>query len=441
MCVIISRNPGIEIDQQKIESACQVNPHGFGISIVDRGKIETIREYKDSGNCSKRVLKILEDAKDQHVFVHLRFSTKGARNVDNCHPFSLFRGDENEHMFMHNGTLFSYGDDDVSDSREFAEKLLAPLTEAFYASKGDALFTDPAYKEIVEKFRNANSVFTLYDAKGNNLILGSGVQHEGWWSSNDYSFNRYHREPQKDSSEYSPWESGSSYGDGGGSYKYLANNQRTAMQHQNDRLRATPFHKVNEYFAPEKREWGRWEASRWVVNEKLNELDYRAKAYDSKKAADYWSSRNKKETTPTGKSLTVIEGGGGRVEAKESSSNETTEKENEMSAAEKNLMDDCAAIGQAINKAKKAGLDPLILTSPTKRTTFCEFADLAKLEEVTMLDEDALYEICNVYPLAATILLMDLIYELYTTKQIERIRKAARANGEQKQEEQKVVNQ
>ena len=58
-----------------------------------------------------------------------------------------------------------------------------------------------------------------------------------------------------------------------------------------------------------------------------------------------------------------------------------------------------------------------------------------------MFDEDALYEICNLYPLAATMLLMDLIYELYTTKQIERIHEAARSNGQQKQEEQKVVNQ
>ena len=54
-------------------------------------------------------------------------------------------------MFMHNGTLFSYGNDDVSDSREFAEKLLAPLTEAFTPPRR-CLFTDPAYKEIVEKF-------------------------------------------------------------------------------------------------------------------------------------------------------------------------------------------------------------------------------------------------------------------------------------------------
>lgn len=442
MCVIISRNPGIVIEEQKIESACQVNPHGFGISVLDRGKIETIREYKESGNCSKRVLKILEDAKDQQVYVHLRFSTKGAKNVDNCHPFTLFRGDDNEYMFMHNGTMYSYGNDDVSDSREFAEKFLKPLTEAFYAKAGDALFTEPVYKEIVEKYRNSTSVFTLYDAKGNNLMLGSGVQHEGWWSSNEYSFNRYHREAEKDSRDYSPWEGGSSYGSGGhNTYNYLANQQRSANQDQDKRMRATPFHKVNEYYAPDKKQWGRWEASKFVVNEKLCELDYRCKDYDSVKAAEYWSSRRKEESTPAGKSLTVIEGGGGRKETKESSSNETTGKGANVSQAIKDLMNDCGAIGQAINKAKKANLDPCILTAPEKRTTFVEFAELDSLEDVTMLDEDGLYELVDQLPLAATMLLMDLIYELFTKKQFERIHEAARKNGEQKQEEQKVVNQ
>ena len=109
-----------------------------------------------------------------------------------------------------------------------------------------------------------------------------------------------------------------------------------------------------------RRNQGRWEASRWCPNAKLNELDYRGQGL-----------RTQPRQLPIG--LLVIAAkrrpllrkvpdrhrrGGGRMETKESSSNETTEKGNEMSAAVKNLMDDCAAIGQAINKAKKAGLDP-----------------------------------------------------------------------------------
>jgi len=91
MCVIIVRNPGIEIDPEKISSACEVNPHGFGVSIVDRGKLETIKYFNEKGNDAKELLTILDQEKDNLVFAHLRFSTKGAKNQDNCHPFRIFQ--------------------------------------------------------------------------------------------------------------------------------------------------------------------------------------------------------------------------------------------------------------------------------------------------------------------------------------------------------------
>ena len=141
MCVIISRNPGIEIDQQKIESALSSqSSHGFGISIIDRGKIETIREYKDSGNCSKRVLKILGGCQGSTCICSSRFlwlTGKERRQLVSSVP--PFRGDDNETHVHAQRNVVLYGNDDVPDSREFAEKSSHPMTEAFYASHGEML--------------------------------------------------------------------------------------------------------------------------------------------------------------------------------------------------------------------------------------------------------------------------------------------------------------
>lgn len=197
MCVIIARNPGVIIPEDKIDSACHVNSDGFGMSVVDRGQIVTTKLLK----CDPRTItKMLEDAKDQKVFLHLRFKTHGLLNLDNVHPFESFKADGKEILFMHNGIIgdFTTGTDKESDTVRFNNVIVKPMIERFVKAGNDpaAIFDDELFTTVVQKYATG-SKFVFFDEEENQIIFNknNGKDFDGWWASNDYSFNRTHREP------------------------------------------------------------------------------------------------------------------------------------------------------------------------------------------------------------------------------------------------------
>lgn len=215
MCVIIQRDPGITLPEQKIWSASKVNADGYGLSIIDRGRIETIREYDPKGNDSTVIMKRLEDAKDLPVFLHLRFRTGGLKNLDNTHPFEVLNHESNglDMQFMHNGTLSKFNTNkDFSDTFVFNEKILKPLITKFkpyYDLQEDKnILADATIYQILDEYAGYGSIFTIFDGNGNSMIINrsKGVEFtdpatgKKWWASNEYSFNSYHRETQKDDS-------------------------------------------------------------------------------------------------------------------------------------------------------------------------------------------------------------------------------------------------
>ena len=168
MCVIIKREPKIIIPDEKLISACHVNSDGWGYSVVDRGKLETKKFHDPKGTKPEDVIKALKDAEDNLLFLHLRFTTAGKTNTDNCHPFEVFKGDNYEVQFMHNGTLnkFSKGTtDDYSDTYHFTQEILKPLVRAFYEVDGASVLANPTLKAILDEFQAA-SAFALYDNEG-----------------------------------------------------------------------------------------------------------------------------------------------------------------------------------------------------------------------------------------------------------------------------------
>lgn len=205
MCVIICRDPGIEIPHEMLESAAIVNPDGYGLSVIDRGKLETIKEA--STNKAATIIKRLEEAKDQKVFLHLRFRTHGEINIDNCHPYEVHTDNENVIQMMHNGVLgdFSTGyDGKMSDTFHFNERILKPLVKKlipYHETQNTTVLDDETLLTVVEKYCGFGSKIVLYDNKDNFMIANrkGGVDYNGWWASNNYSFDRKHREPSKTS--------------------------------------------------------------------------------------------------------------------------------------------------------------------------------------------------------------------------------------------------
>jgi predicted glutamine amidotransferase len=215
MCVIIHKEPNVEIPFEKLKSACLVNADGFGLVVPDRGKLDITRYYDHKGNDPDKLARLLENAKDKDVFVHLRFKTKGAVDIRNVHPFTVStrKSAGIDVQFMHNGTLSDFGNQADCDSKVFSKEVIAPLYRAILDQVGEEkALTSPLFNRILKKYAGGTSVFLLTDGLGNHTIVNkdNGFQFDGWWASNEYSFNRAHRTPittfHKQTYNYGPYK-------------------------------------------------------------------------------------------------------------------------------------------------------------------------------------------------------------------------------------------
>jgi len=224
MCLILIRNPGVEIDYINIEAAAENNPHGWGYVIPDRGKLEIRRHYDAKGTDPDDVMRVIEDNQNNQLFLHLRFCTHGDKSKANVHPFPALqkRKDGMQVWVMHNGTVAGYKDAGaLSDTYHFTNKMINPLLRRFMAFNGkEHLLRDPMLGEIIEKYAGSWSKFVLIDEYGNHRIIGDGhVAKPGLWLSNEYSFKPKYRYPKKEEKETTIWED-YQYGNG---YSYSTN--------------------------------------------------------------------------------------------------------------------------------------------------------------------------------------------------------------------------
>lgn len=194
MCVALYIKPYEMPTFEQIKAASIVNADGFGIVVPDRGKLELVKMFDPKGNDADIIYKTLEDTKHLPRYAHLRFATKGSKNEQNCHPFSAYKDDDYEVMFMHNGTLGEYGSNNITDSEDFAKKIVGPLVERvrYYT---DAPLKDTLVFDILKKFAGPSSKFLLVDSNGSDLIIPQSESkwHDWGWSSNEYSFRESHR--------------------------------------------------------------------------------------------------------------------------------------------------------------------------------------------------------------------------------------------------------
>ena len=334
MCVIISRQPGIELPFEKLENACITNSDGWGLSVADRGKLETVTKYDPAGNNAEEIAKILEQTKDQRVFLHLRYSTAGTKDQNNCHPFqsSTLKDDGRDISFMHNGTIYAFkGNTNFSDTYNFNQEIVSPLCKMMLAADPDNNpLENPLLPKLLKEYAGGNSIFLLYDQFGNEIIINKdkGHQYEGWWASNTYSFNRSYRS-----------QSHTSYS--GGSY-------------------------VN----------GVW------------------KTYDKEdKESGKESDSPKSSASASGE---------------QDSSKVTSPTDNVVPFK----LDDKTS--QKITAVKEGPSSLLYTIKPPKdRDTFCDIVGIDRLESITAWEFDDIYDLVNDHPELSTVLITDLLYELY----------------------------
>lgn len=362
MCVIIIKKPGVTIPFPKIGSACQVNADGWGISVVRPNedtlakRMLTYTRYEKVGNDPQEVYDLIMKYNDHLQFIHLRFSTQGSKSLDNCHPFLVLDKPDARWEFMHNGTLSGIKmDTGESDTSAFARKILAPTAEAFYTTMGQEGIQSEAFHHLMDK-SSGNGYFVTYNDMGQYCIAGgTGHVHDndGWWSSNDYSFNRYHREPKT----------------------YYGNNWH-ASQDTNDE---------------DPDVW------RNHVSKKLVKWD--------PATSDYVEVPEPVETTSPGTNIVSVEKKG--VEIK------TSGQFQKSKAEQDNLKTEGKHMGYALAEARRKKLEWSNHTPPEERPTFTDLCNLNNLTEACLLTEGDLECMVAELPSVAVVLIMDLLHELY----------------------------
>lgn len=216
MCVIIIREPGVTIPMDKLTLACNINKDGHGLAWVNRKRLR--RDISIEPNNPDDIQKKLEGLKDFRVFLHLRHATVGEVNILNAHPFTVLEHklDGVDLGFMHNGTLYpwspSYNDnpDKISDSRNFAEGLVAPLAMRSRAFVNTSPLRDNFFLQSINReLKHQQSTLLFFDNHGNVQIFNETPwkEFEGWKASNDYSFNENHtRNRPAQNYTYKGWE-------------------------------------------------------------------------------------------------------------------------------------------------------------------------------------------------------------------------------------------
>lgn len=206
MCVIIHRQAGVEVPYEKLKNAVSRNRDGFGlITHLGSGELDVRHEFDPKGNDPEFIQSLLLDAKDHPVSLHLRYSTAGELSKLNCHPFKVGSKEDigRDVYFFHNGTIsqFSTGKKGPSDSNLFSKAIVQHAVKMAVDAYGEDWHKSPALSSILEYYAGTYSVFTLVDNYTGNLIINRdlGKEFDGWWASN----NSYFHSPAVSTTYYS----------------------------------------------------------------------------------------------------------------------------------------------------------------------------------------------------------------------------------------------
>lgn len=393
MCVIIVKKPSIQIPFEKIDTACYVNNDGWGLSVLqDNNKLLTFKQFNPKGNDPQEIYDLMEKHKEHTQFLHLRYTTKGAKNIDNCHPFTLIDEDDYQLHLMHNGTLSFQKFDipgDQSDTRAFCEQYAAPTAKAFYAIAGKDLMNNEPFIRMMDHFITSSWYFLLYDNLGNYRVLGgTGAWFDqdnkplkdatdgNWWASNTYSFNQYHRQPQN-------YSRGHYYGGWMDNDEWNQHESRTPTRGSDGKLR-------------------RWDASKreYVI----------IPEGDSERKEESKESKDSTSTVSTAVSTLPV------VTADKKEGSGVTSVVPFLTSQLDRQKTQCSVLGYALAEARRKGLDWASHTPPQERPTFIDLCDLNSLEEACVLNEEDIEELVGNYPEAAVLLIMDLLHDLYVSK-------------------------
>lgn len=201
MCVIIVKPVGQTVSKETFDACWDSNPHGFGMSYVKDGKAVIDKGYMTKASAWAAFSKIVEELGDVVMVLHFRIRSAGDRSASNCHPFKVEGG-----TLSHNGTLYGFGGNKDSDTKEFCQTFGKYMTHK----------ETTKHKAELGKNIGAGNKFAMLFDNGETVIVneGEGQWFEGKWFSNGYwkNFSMTGYEDLEDVDWEGMYAYGSSYG-------------------------------------------------------------------------------------------------------------------------------------------------------------------------------------------------------------------------------------
>lgn len=184
MCLLIVSPKGRDINMEHIRNASYCNDDGFGIMTYNKQtqKVD-IFQTLDFEAFERHIQEHRELYRATVTCYHLRLSTAGTQDINNCHPFPTHNG-----WLMHNGH--------ISEMNSQMPKSGAHLSDtaklAFFLKQMKPAWGALGTKVILEGFLGTNRVVVL-DKTGKAYIFNSALG--SWIDGNWYSNCLYHEKP------------------------------------------------------------------------------------------------------------------------------------------------------------------------------------------------------------------------------------------------------
>lgn len=398
MCVILDIEKGVTIPPDMLETACDINKHGYGIAYVHKGRIKIDRKIRQK-NDFKEVQADLDKLKDRRVHLHLRHATVGAVTLTNAHPFITLQKDIDglDMAMMHNGTLWEFspphGDTSgKSDTLLFNQQFLTPLARRFVKYSGDKLLEDTFFQQLVKKSSGLMSVLVIFDNLGNVLRVNGdkGKQFDGYWASNDYSFDVKHarssKKPDNSFLHYPPWDDNEvlpyyGHNHGGNS----STGQTKSFQEVFDLVEQK---NKPVTLAGDREIWAEWERYEQQKTDLITE----------------------QETLQAEKKTTLLLPPPKKVDAKA----ETTRFKYEISKVKEALQGAWKVTEKSIVQETRN----IIVKLDKDRKSFCDLVGVKNLKDVLSLSKENFIDLCSNYPMAMAELFIDMSAEVGRAQEI-----------------------
>ena len=193
MCLIIAKQPGSIIETDSIEWGCLLNDDGFGFMYVDEDGLQIEKGYQNYVEFIEAFRKLEEQYPDSPFVLHMRMSTSGNEDYENCHPFKI----HDDVGMVHNGIINDYSlkDNAYSDSFLFNKYILQTLPEGFIYNRGINLLLEDYAKDNASKFvlLDSNKTVKIYNESAGAWDNGVWISSPTWCKNFNTSPNEINK--------------------------------------------------------------------------------------------------------------------------------------------------------------------------------------------------------------------------------------------------------